>query len=127
MRHLPSKGVAELVLAKKSTYRASGFFFSVVADITSLSLPTEMAIATALFSPHIGFVAGICAALLLLFLLLRPIFDPLRRVPGPFLARYTRLWLLKEVWRGTFPQTNIKLHKRYGVYHEASEHTGSAS
>jgi hypothetical protein len=24
------------------------------------------------------------------------------------------LWLLKEVWYGTFPYTNVKLHRKYG-------------
>jgi hypothetical protein len=45
------------------------------------------------------------------FVLLR---DPLRSVPGPFLARFTRLWYLRKVWRGDFEKTNIALHKKYG-------------
>ncbi|ETI27659.1 hypothetical protein G647_00108 [Cladophialophora carrionii CBS 160.54] len=40
--------------------------------------------------------------------------DPLRSVPGPFLARFTRLWYLRKVWRGDFEKTNLALHKRYG-------------
>jgi hypothetical protein len=40
--------------------------------------------------------------------------SPLRSVPGPFLARFTRLWYLKNVWSGKFEQVNIDLHKRYG-------------
>ncbi|UPK97402.1 hypothetical protein LCI18_008337 [Fusarium solani-melongenae] len=46
--------------------------------------------------------------------LIRPFVSPLRRVPGPFLARYTRLWLFKETYRGTFPKTNVELHKKHG-------------
>lgn len=38
----------------------------------------------------------------------------LRDVPGPFLARFTRFWHLREVWHGTFPMTNAKLHWKYG-------------
>ncbi|KAF5632048.1 cytochrome P450 monooxygenase oxidoreductase [Fusarium sp. NRRL 52700] len=40
--------------------------------------------------------------------------SPLSRVPGPFLARFTRLWLLKEVYFGTYPKTSIELHRKYG-------------
>jgi len=42
------------------------------------------------------------------------IFDPLRNIPGPFLARFTRLWYLIEIYRGNFQITNIELHKKYG-------------
>jgi hypothetical protein len=41
--------------------------------------------------------------------------SPLRRVPGPFLARFTRFWYLKAVARGDFEKTNVELHKRYGI------------
>ncbi|EXK46257.1 hypothetical protein FOMG_04463 [Fusarium oxysporum f. sp. melonis 26406] len=40
--------------------------------------------------------------------------SPLRQVPGPFLARFTRLWLLKQVYFGTYPKTSIELHRKYG-------------
>ncbi|EXJ63764.1 hypothetical protein A1O7_00099 [Cladophialophora yegresii CBS 114405] len=40
--------------------------------------------------------------------------DPLRSVPGPFLARFTRLWYLRKVWQGDFEKTNVALHKKYG-------------
>jgi hypothetical protein len=42
-------------------------------------------------------------------------FDPLRHVPGPFLARFTRLWYLKHVFYGKFEKINIELHKKYGT------------
>lgn len=41
-------------------------------------------------------------------------FSSLRDVPGPFFARFTRFWHLREVWHGTFPMTNAKLHRKYG-------------
>jgi hypothetical protein len=37
-----------------------------------------------------------------------------RNVPGPFLARFSRLWYLKQVLKGNFEKTNIELHRRYG-------------
>ncbi|OAA67679.1 Cytochrome P450 [Cordyceps fumosorosea ARSEF 2679] len=40
--------------------------------------------------------------------------SPLRSVPGPFLARFTRLWYLFRVVRGHFEDENIALHRRYG-------------
>ncbi|EKG21753.1 Cytochrome P450 [Macrophomina phaseolina MS6] len=46
--------------------------------------------------------------------LLRTLWSPLRAVPGSFWAQFTRLWYLKEVWTGTFPQTNIELHDKHG-------------
>ncbi|KAF9891576.1 hypothetical protein FE257_003587 [Aspergillus nanangensis] len=38
----------------------------------------------------------------------------LRDIPGPSLARYTRLWKLHSVWKGDHHVTEIKLHRRYG-------------
>ncbi|KAH8807907.1 cytochrome P450 [Xylogone sp. PMI_703] len=40
--------------------------------------------------------------------------SPLRHVPGPFWARFSRLWYWQAVWRGDFEKTNIELHKKYG-------------
>lgn len=40
--------------------------------------------------------------------------DPLRDIPGPFLARFTRLWYVLAIWKGDFERTNIALHQRYG-------------
>jgi hypothetical protein len=52
--------------------------------------------------------------LVALYFLIRFILDPLRDIPGPFLARFTRLWYFIEIYKGSFEQTNIKLHKRFG-------------
>ena len=40
--------------------------------------------------------------------------DPLRDVPGPFIARYTRLWELQQFRKGHFERINIDLHKQHG-------------
>lgn len=42
------------------------------------------------------------------------LFSSLRAVPGPISARFSRLWYLKNVSKGTFHETNIQLHKKYG-------------
>ncbi|KIW16028.1 hypothetical protein PV08_06079 [Exophiala spinifera] len=49
-----------------------------------------------------------------LFQLFSYLRDPLRDIPGPLAARFTRLWYLKEVACGRFEQTNIALHRKYG-------------
>lgn len=40
--------------------------------------------------------------------------NPLRSVPGPFLARFTDLWYLFKVRRGDFQIENRRLHAAYG-------------
>ncbi|KAK7892722.1 hypothetical protein LTR67_006959 [Exophiala xenobiotica] len=59
-------------------------------------------------------VASSLLGLWLLYQLFAYLRDPLRDVPGPLLARFTRLWYLREVARGHFEKTNIALHKKYG-------------
>jgi hypothetical protein len=36
------------------------------------------------------------------------------QIPGPKLARLSRLWLLYETYAGTLPQTLIELHRVHG-------------
>lgn len=38
----------------------------------------------------------------------------LNRIPGPTLAKYTRLWKLHSVWKGDHQWTEIALHARHG-------------
>ncbi len=40
--------------------------------------------------------------------------SPLCSVPGPFAARFTRLWYLWRVREGRFERENIALHRKYG-------------
>ena len=47
--------------------------------------------------------------------LLRTLFlNPLRKVPGPRLARLTKLWKFQKAVRGDMEWTNIRLHNQYG-------------
>lgn len=55
-------------------------------------------------------VLGACAV----YSLVRHIFHPLREIPGPLLARFSRLWYLFAIYKGNFELTNIELHKKYG-------------
>ncbi|TLD07773.1 hypothetical protein PgNI_10176 [Pyricularia grisea] len=40
--------------------------------------------------------------------------SPLRRIPGPFLARFGPAWYAWKVGQGSFPDVNVKLHEKYG-------------
>ncbi|PVH96824.1 pisatin demethylase [Periconia macrospinosa] len=55
---------------------------------------------------------------LILLLIARSIYQilasPLRNVPGPFLARFTRLWELHAIRKHDNPTLNIALHEKYG-------------
>lgn len=35
-------------------------------------------------------------------------------IPGPWLASYTRLWKVHDVWQGQHHQTTLELHRRHG-------------
>lgn len=54
-------------------------------------------------------------ATVFILLVIKPLFLPLQTIPGPFLARFSRLWYLSKVWRGDFEKTNRRLHERYGT------------
>lgn len=41
-------------------------------------------------------------------------FHPLAKIPGPFFASLTRLWITKHSWDGDMNTTIISLHKKYG-------------
>ncbi|KAL3485860.1 cytochrome P450 [Aspergillus germanicus] len=44
----------------------------------------------------------------------RALVHPLRNVPGPKWARFTRLWYLRAVNKGNFEMANIDLHRAHG-------------
>ncbi|KAF4625909.1 hypothetical protein G7Y89_g12255 [Cudoniella acicularis] len=56
----------------------------------------------------------ILVSLQILRVLAQAFLDPLRAIPGPFLARFTRLWYFFEIYKGSFERTNIELHRKYG-------------
>lgn len=61
-------------------------------------------------------LAAVCATFAIVFLY-QVLFDPLRDVPGPVAAKFTRLWELRAVRKGDFPSTHAKLHEEYGMSH----------
>ena len=62
------------------------------------------------------------AALRLLALLYGTLSSPLRKVRGPFLARFTNGWYFWRVYCGQFNHDNIDLHSRYGRQPRNSPH-----
>ncbi|CAO2650872.1 Nn.00g091690.m01.CDS01 [Neocucurbitaria sp. VM-36] len=56
------------------------------------------------------FIAGLYVFNTILF----TITSPLRSIPGPLLARFTRLWYLRRVRLGQFHDDNVTLHRKYG-------------
>jgi hypothetical protein len=59
---------------------------------------------------------------ILIYTLLQYLLDPLRSIPGPFLARFSRLWYFLEIYKGSFEETNIELHRRYGPIVRVAPH-----
>ncbi|MBE3045161.1 hypothetical protein IMZ48_21935 [Candidatus Bathyarchaeota archaeon] len=55
-------------------------------------------------------------ALRLLVVLYRAATSPLRRVPGPLLARFTDGWYFWRLYLGSFNVDNQRLHAEYGSY-----------
>jgi hypothetical protein len=59
-------------------------------------------------------IAAVAVILLLVIWTFNLVTDPLSKVPGPFLTRYTKFWLVKQYVKGDFHKTNIELHEKYG-------------
>ncbi|KAH7134870.1 putative P450 monooxygenase [Dendryphion nanum] len=52
-------------------------------------------------------------AVLVLYSMVRAISSPLRHIPGPFVARFTKLWYLYAIWRGDAEKRIINLHRMH--------------
>jgi hypothetical protein len=65
---------------------------------------------------RLAFAAGTLFLAYWVYTVAAALLSPLRSIPGPFLARFTRLWYFKEVWTSKFHRTDLDLHKKYGTY-----------
>jgi hypothetical protein len=70
--------------------------------------------ATNLYSAT-GTLVVLLGLLVLARYLVRALASPLRDLPGPPLARFTRLWELYNNYQGHLEHVMIALHKRYGI------------
>ena len=59
---------------------------------------------------------------ILIYSVLQYAFDPLCSIPGPFLARFSRLWYFLEIYKGGFEEMNIELHRKYGPIVRVAPH-----
>ncbi|KAH8689336.1 hypothetical protein BGW36DRAFT_433342 [Talaromyces proteolyticus] len=62
---------------------------------------------------HLASMALGVVILYITYTIVCALLDPLRSIPGPFLARFTRFWLAYQIWKGEFQFVNIALHKQY--------------
>lgn len=56
-------------------------------------------------------IVAVCARVL--YAVIAAAVSPTRKIPGPFLARFTRLWYLRSVWSGQHQKQAIALHRKY--------------
>lgn len=63
---------------------------------------------------RLQFAATVFIGLLLLRLLSNRLKSGLSSIPGPTLAKYTRLWRLYDAWAGQSHFVSIRLHRKYG-------------
>lgn len=59
-------------------------------------------------------VASLVAVVLLIKILYNIYLHPLRKIPGPFLAKATELWRTRKYVKGQWHQDILDLHQRYG-------------
>ncbi|KAH8660048.1 cytochrome P450 [Xylariales sp. PMI_506] len=59
-------------------------------------------------------LASTAAALYIVYVGIQIIRDPFKHIPGPWFARYSRLWLLNQYIKGDYHHTDIELHRKHG-------------
>ncbi|PPJ56321.1 hypothetical protein CBER1_00626 [Cercospora berteroae] len=59
------------------------------------------------------YAAGAAILLRSIYLLYQALFGPLKDIPGPFLARFTRLSFLRSIYSGQAHWEEIALHRKY--------------
>ncbi|KAL4868568.1 hypothetical protein BDV12DRAFT_95991 [Aspergillus spectabilis] len=64
----------------------------------------------------IGLWPSIFVAIVVFGAAKRKYLTPIRDIPGPFLASFSRLWQVYQLWRGHTEEEVIKLHKRHGHF-----------
>lgn len=48
---------------------------------------------------------------------------PLSDIPGPWIAKFTRLWLMQAISTRSWDKINIRLHRQYGGFKTLSWYT----
>lgn len=60
-------------------------------------------------------VLGLAAAATVAYYLICYLWSPLKDIPGPFIAKFTNLWRVYDYSHFRSPETQKKLHAKYGV------------
>ena len=60
-------------------------------------------------------VTGLIIAATLAYYIICYLFSPLKDIPGPFLAKFTNLWRVYDYYHLISPDTQKKLHAKYGT------------
>lgn len=59
-------------------------------------------------------VSALISAAVVSYLVHQRHFHPLAKVPGPYLASLTKLWLAYKTWQGQIHKVHLALHQKYG-------------
>ncbi|KAK3323012.1 cytochrome P450 [Apodospora peruviana] len=65
-------------------------------------------------APHLGPAIEVCLVVILAYLVVSYLRSPLKKYPGPFLAKFTNLWRMYRISRRAYHKDLEKLHKKYG-------------
>lgn len=68
-------------------------------------------------------IAGVIGLYWIVWIIYARTFHPYARYPGPFLASFSRSWIVMEILRGQAHRTQAELHKKYGIPTSLHEHT----
>lgn len=78
------------------------------------NIATEIPRASVSMPMNVATIGYIVAALAVIYLLRNKYAQGLNAVPGPFLAGFSSLWRLVDVWGGSAHWTIVRLHRELG-------------
>lgn len=64
--------------------------------------------------------ALVLVGLLIVRAIVRRYWTPIRDIPGPFLASFSKLWQIYQLWKGHIEEELIHLHKKHGTTPESA-------
>ena len=96
-----------------------GTITTIVSDIMSFAGNAARLATNSMSTPTFDISWNFALCLLpLSIIILRAVYQAygtnLRDTPGPWQARFTRLWLLRAISSRSFHRINLDLHRRYG-------------
>ena len=76
---------------------------------------THLGAVMVLNTTNVSYITSTLLVSLLAYVVYQRYFSSLSRLPGPFLASITSLWIAHAYWRQDFHHYVIELHKKYGL------------